>query len=95
MLAYDNYQRGLTLQHQQGKHSSAYFKGTHQCAHKVIPFKDTRWDCLFVDFSQLDQDIPSPVGMPAFELVNLENPARFFLNFDLFESCTLPDFTGN
>ena len=35
VFAYDNYQRGMKLQHQRGAHSSAFFKGTHQCAHKV------------------------------------------------------------
>ena len=30
-FCYGNYQRGLKLFHQRGKHSSAYFKGTHQC----------------------------------------------------------------
>ena len=44
IFAFNNYQRGLHLQHQRGEHTSAFFKGTHQCAHKVFPFAD----CTFV-----------------------------------------------
>ena len=36
IVAYDNYQRGFKLLHQRGQHSSAFLKGTHQCAHQVI-----------------------------------------------------------
>ena len=35
--------------------------------------------------------------MPAFEIVDLQNPASFFLAYDQnnFETCSLPDFTGD
>ena len=94
-LCYDNYQCGVTLQHQRGKHSSAFFKGTHQCGHKMEPYDDITFDAFHVEFTQLNQDIPSPNGMPAFEVVDLECPASFFLDYDEFESVTLPDFTGD
>merc|ERR1739845_177230 len=87
ILTYDNFQRGVTLQHQRGKHASAFFKGTHQCAHKVVEYEDTTFDLFNVNFTQLDQDIPSPDGMPAFELADLEQPASFFLEFTDFDSC--------
>ena len=83
------------MQHQRGKHASAFFKGSHQCAHKVVEYEDTTFDLFNVNFIQLDQDIPSPDGMPAFELADLEQPASFFLEFKDFISCTLTDFTGD
>ena len=95
MLAYDNYQKAVLLQHQRGRHSSAFFKGTHQCAHEVVPFDDSTFDKFHVEFTQHDQNIPSPWGMPAFEIVDLANPASFFVNYDEFETVTLPDFTGD
>ena len=54
VITYDNFQRGLALQHQKGKHSSALFKGTHECAHKVTPFDDTAFDDLFVNFTNFN-----------------------------------------
>ena len=94
IFAYDNFQRGLTLQHQRGKHSSAFFKGTHECAHEVTPYDDVTFDNFHPFFSQHDQDIPSPDGMPAFEIVNVGSPSAFFASYESFESCELPDFTG-
>ena len=94
LFAYDNYQRGVTLQHQRGEHSSAYFKGTHQVAHKVNEFSDQSFDSSFVTFTQFDQAIPSPWGMPAFETVDLLHPANFFLNYESFQSIVTPEFTG-
>ena len=58
--AYDNYQKGLTLQHQRSQHSSAFFKGTHECAHKVVEYSDTSFDDFYPEFTQHNQDIPSP-----------------------------------
>ena len=94
IFTYDNYQRGMTLQEQRGKHSSAFFKGTHQCAHKVFPFQDCTFDECFVYFSQHDQDIPSPWGMPAFECIDQIDPSGCFVDFDSWESVKTPDFTG-
>ena len=94
IICYDNFQRGLTLQHQRGKHSSAFFNGTHQCAHKMTPFDDTTFDAFHPDFTQTDQDIPSPWGMPAFEIVDQSALGTFFDTFESFNSVVLPDFTG-
>ena len=94
VFAYDNYQRGLTLQHQCGKYSSAFFKGTNQCAHKVFPFTDATFDEMFAVFTQQDQDIPSPWGMPAFEVTDMDDQASFLENFDQFKSIVTPDFSG-
>ena len=44
LICYDNFQRGVTMQDQQGRHSSSFFKGTHQCAHMVKPFNDPSFD---------------------------------------------------
>ena len=60
IFAYNNYQKSLSLQHQRGKHSSAFFKGTHECAYKVLPFTDCTFDEMYAMFTQHDQDIPSP-----------------------------------
>ena len=84
----------MTLQEQRGKHSSAFFKGTHQCGHKVFPFEDSTFDEFHAYFTQHDQDIPSPWGMPAFEIVETDKLAGFFVNYDEFETITVPDFTG-
>ena len=94
IFAYDNYQRGMKLQHQRGSHSSAFFKGTHQCAHKVNVFEDTSFDQEFAEFKMFDQPIPSPWGMPVFEFVEDDKIAQFFLDYNDFESDTTPDFTG-
>ena len=46
------------------------------------------------DFTQIDQDVPSPWGMPAFELVNQSVLGSFFESYDSFDSVIHPDFTG-
>jgi hypothetical protein len=56
IFVYDNYQREMKLQHQRGSHSSAFFKGTHQCANKVNVFEDTSFDDMLVfEFVEVDQ----------------------------------------
>ena len=60
----------------------------------MIPYDDTTFDHFYVEFTQLKQDIPSPNGMPAFEIVDLDDPAAFFSEYGEFETCTLPAFTG-
>ena len=50
---------------------------------------------MYDPFTQHQQAIPSPWGMPAFEIVDVINPADFFINYDNFESITTPDFTGD
>ena len=94
VIAYDNYQRGMKLQHQRGSHSSAFFKGTHQCAHKVNIFEDTSFNKEFVEFKMFDQPIPSPWGMPVMEFIDFDQASQFFLTYKDFESDTTPDFTG-
>ena len=94
VIAYDNYQRGMKLQHQRGSHSSAFFKGTHQCAHKVNLFEDTSFNKEFVEFKMFDQPIPSPWGMPVMEFIDFDQASQFFLTYKDFESDTTPDFTG-
>ena len=85
----------MTLQEQRGKHSIAFFKGTHQCAHKVYPFADCTFDEFHAYFSQHDQDIPSPWGMPAFEIVEDDNFAEFLVTYNDYDTLATPDdFTG-
>ena len=94
VFAYDNYQRKMKLQHQRGSHSSAFFKGTRHCAHKVNVFEDTSFDQEFAEFKIFDQPIPLPWGMLVFEFVKADQVAHFFLDYNEFESDTTPDFTG-
>ena len=94
-LAFDNYQRGVTLQHQRGKYSSAFWKGTHQCAHKMIPFEDEHFEDFYADFTLLNQAVASPMNMLAFETIDAADFSNFFLHYSLFESMSLPDFTGD
>ena len=42
----------------------------------------------------MDQAIPSPWGMPAFELLDLSCPASFFIDYENFNTITTPDFNG-
>ena len=69
----------MKLQHQRGSHSSAFFKGTHQCAHKVNIFDNTSFDSDFVDFKMFDQPIPSPWGMPVMEFFDFNDQSTYFL----------------
>ena len=94
IFAYDNYQGSLSLQHQRGAHLTTCFKGTHQCYHKVIYFEDETFDGCYVDFTQDEQAIPSPWGMPVFEMIDLTAPSSFILNYITFQSTTTPDFIG-
>ena len=50
---------------------------------------------MFVLFTQEDQAIPSPWGMPAFELENLCDPDKFLMKYSTFKSVSSPDFTGS
>ena len=94
MLAYDIYQRGMSLQNQRGGHASAFFKGTHQCAHKATPFDGNAFDAFTVNFDLSEPCSPSPWGMPAFELVDYENPGAFFLDYKNFNTVATSDFTA-
>ena len=80
ICTYDNYQKGMMLQKQRGKHLSAFFKGTHKCTHKVFPFTDRTFDDIYAYYLQHNQDIPSPWDMPTFELIS----ADFFLTYDKY-----------
>ena len=53
VVCYDNYQRGIKLQHQRWTHSSSYFIGTHQCGHKVTVFKDPMFDAIVLSTSHI------------------------------------------
>mmetsp|Transcript_14435 Transcript_14435/g.30712 ORF Transcript_14435/g.30712 Transcript_14435/m.30712 type:complete len:210 (+) Transcript_14435:239-868(+) len=94
VFACDNYQRGLTLQEQQGKLSSAFFKGPHKCVHNMFQFEDTTFDDMHPYFSQHDQDIPLLWGMPVFEIVNEDAIVDLFMDYESFQTATTPDFTG-
>jgi hypothetical protein len=60
----------------------------------MTPFDDTTFDAFHPDFTQTDQDIPSPWGMPAFEIADQSALGTFFDTFESFNSVVLPDFTG-
>ena len=86
IICYDNYQRGIKLQNQPGMHSSSFFKGTYQCGHQVTIFDDSTFDVFHVDFTQYDQAIPSPWGMPVFEFLDFDDFADFYVNYKDFHS---------
>ena len=94
MLCFDNFQRGVSLLNQRGEHSSSLFKGTHQCGHQVHYFDDDTYDAIYVDFTQHNQSIPSPWGMPDFSDFDLLDVAGFFCNWETYEVVTAPDFSG-
>ena len=50
---------------------------------------------MYVDFTQYNQAIPSPWGMPVFEFVDFEDPASFFLNYAEYDTVTTPNFSGD
>ena len=98
IICYDNYQQGLSLQHQNGEHCSAFFKGTHQCAHKVNQFTDTTFDAYFSELTHSDQPIPSPWGMPVTELLNLSDHTavtNFYNGYADYVSLSTPEFEGH
>ena len=49
---------------------------------------------MYVPITYLDQAVPSPWGMPAYEEFDKSTPADFFFNWDEAESVSTPDFTG-
>ena len=61
----------------------------------MIPYTDQTFDEFYGDFTQINQPIPSSKGMPAFEIVDIDECSEFLLNYDNFDSVTLPDFTGD
>jgi hypothetical protein len=73
-LVWDNFQRGQELWDQQGSRSSKFLIGTVEAAHCVEPFLDYRWDDPNI-FMQYDrhQSHPSPLGMRAYELLDLSS----------------------
>ena len=96
ILCYDNYQKGLQLQHQRGTHSSSFFRGTHQCAHTVFPFENHTFDEFHALFTQHEQAIPSSWGMPVYEIIDFDSTksiCNFIVNYENYKSITTPDFT--
>ena len=55
LICYDDFQRGLSSENQQGCQSGAYFCGTHQVAHKIIPFQDDTFEAVYVPVTYIDQ----------------------------------------
>jgi hypothetical protein len=50
---------------------------------------------MWATFTQLDQEIQLPWGMPAFEIVDVNSLSNFYLNYNSFSSMTFPDFSGD
>ena len=69
LFCFDNFQIGQELKDQRGGHSSAFFKGTNQCAHRLHEYEDTQWDeKVRVEITGLNnQPLPSPPGMARYE----------------------------
>ena len=69
LFSFDNFQIGQEVKDQRGEHSSAFFKGTNEGAHKVHGYNDTKFDAtMVVDVTRLDnQALPSPPIMVPYE----------------------------
>jgi len=97
ILCYDNYQKGIQLQHQRRTHSSSFFKGTHQCAHAVFPFQNFTFDKFHALFTQHDQAIPSTWDMPVYETIDFDSAkstSKFIVECKTNESIVTPNFIG-
>ena len=79
IICYDNFQRGVSLEDQRCGRSSAYYRGTHQVAHQTIPFTNNIFDAMYIRMTYMDQAIPSPWGMPAYEEFDRANRPSSFL----------------
>ena len=91
---FDNVQRGLPHQYQRGGTSSSYFIGTNEVSHKIVRFTNTTFDTHHVELTYRNQAIPSPYGMQALELVDLNNPVSFLLEEQNLPLNAYPDFSG-
>ena len=80
IICYDNFQLGISLEDQRGGRSSAYFRGTHQVAHEIIPFSNEDFDAMYVPMPYIDQAIPSPWGILAYQEFYTSDPANDFFN---------------
>jgi hypothetical protein len=78
IICYNNFQRGISLEDQGGGRSSAYFFGTRQGAHQIVPFSNKHFDGYYVPTTYIEPAIPLPWGMPAYKQFNRNNPAGFF-----------------
>jgi hypothetical protein len=57
-------------------------------------FADLTFDNFFADFTQINQTKPSPLDIPAFEIVDRNHPSFFFVDYNAFQAVTLSDSTG-
>ena len=49
---------------------------------------------MYVPVTYVDQAIPSPSGMPAYEEFDCSNPAAFFFNLNDTKTVSTPKFSG-
>ncbi len=94
LFCFDNFQIGQEIKEQRGKHSSTFFKGTTECAHRVCEYNDTQWDdSIKVEVTgQNNQDLPSPPGMARYESAPANrNLGEFILNHKDMEGVPEPD----
>ena len=64
----DNYGETLSLKQHRSGRSAKRLSGTHEKAHQMRPFTDTRFDDHKVSLSySLDQSYPSPLGIADYE----------------------------
>jgi len=95
MMVFDNHQTGQQLQGQRGGHSSSFLKGTTELANKMNKFNDTSWDLFKVELTyDRSQALPSPLGMPHFETINVAQAQTIFANCWTSPPNDRPDFSG-
>ena len=52
------------------------------------------YDAMFVDFTQHGQVIPLLWGMPASEFIDSNDPAQSIIDYNEFQSVSIPEFSG-
>jgi hypothetical protein len=98
-MVWDNFQSGQELRDQRDGRLSKFLIGTVEVAHHVIPFLNFQWDNRNITM-QYDrhQSRPSPLGMRAYEFLNVSLETlgtNLFLNHSSLHVPNSPCFSGD
>jgi hypothetical protein len=98
-MVWDNFQRGQELRDQRGGQSSKFLIGTVEVAHSVVLFLNFQWDdCIITMQYDRHQSHPLPLGMCAYEFLNVSLQtlgADLFLNHSSLHVLDSPCFSGD
>ena len=98
LFCFDNVQIGEELKEMQGKHSSAFFKGTHMVTQQVHEFINTKWDALRTKVTGVPgQPMPSSPGMAPYEehAPPNEKLAQYIMKHHSMKGIDDPDMEGS